>query len=657
MVRSRVSFFLSVFLITLSSALFAPKLAAQETTIGPTAKNKTTFVINTRDMEIELLAEQISKIMGRTLILNPKLRGKVSVVSTSPLTREGAWTLFQSILRARGFVAVSSDGIWQIVPLASARARAGKGDKFAVGSQDVVTRLVRLRRLPSSEAVRILRPLVAQSGYIEALPDPNALIITDTRANVERIIEVVRSFDNDDDVKSEIIDLTFAQAGTVARAIQDVLGPAGTGARISVETGSNLILVRGTKADISEIRRMVGAMDIAPTPSRQLAIRTKVLRLKFGDAEVVAEIVRKTLGEGPAIKNIVAKNLSKSKKGDKANLAPPPETDIPNVSVQASSEINAVIVRGTKTQIAEVQKLIFQLDKRRPQVIIEAAIVEVSEDFAKRLGVQLGFGDAAFQGGLAATSFANSGTPLQAILAALGSPAAALLTSGLSTSVGFGNDFGVLVQALAQSTKANLLSTPRITTLDNRPALIVVGQNVPFRTGSFATDGNTVQPFTTIERRDVGITMEVLPRITSGDVIRLDISQEVSSLVNAAVPGAADLITNRRLIKTTVLADNGSTIVLGGLISDDETEREDKVPILGDIPKIGNLFKSRNRSKNRRTLFVFLKPTILRNTRDATRASRKSIEEVRATRSQRPGKKGKYSGPVRQLRLEINGLY
>ena len=224
MVRSCVSISLGVLLITLASTLFAPNLMAQETTIGPTAKSKATFVINTRDMDIELLAEQISKIMGRTLILNPKLRGKVSVVSTSPLTREGAWTLFQSILRARGFVAVSSDGIWQIVPLASARARAGKGDKFAIGSQDVVTRLVRLRRLPSSEAVRVLRPLVAQSGYIEALPDPNAVIITDTRANVERIIEVVQSFDNDDNVKSEIIDLVFAQAGTVARAIQDGFG-------------------------------------------------------------------------------------------------------------------------------------------------------------------------------------------------------------------------------------------------------------------------------------------------------------------------------------------------------------------------------------------------------------------------------------------------
>jgi general secretion pathway protein D len=230
------------------------------------------------------------------------------------------------------------------------------------------------------------------------------------------------------------------------------------------------------------------------------------------------------------------------------------------------------------------------------------------------------------------------------------------LSTGLSIGAG-NNDFSILIQALSQSSQARLLSTPSVTTLDNEPATIVVGQNVPFRTGSFATDGNTVQPFTTIERRDVGITMNVLPRITAGNVVQLVIEQEISSLVNGNVDGAADLVTNRRVINTTVLADDGGTVVLGGLITDDRLNSTSQVPGLGDIPILGNLFRSRNNSTSTRTLFVFLRPTILRDGNDIQRAAEQRYTRLQSADDAAPPASLLVEREVRQLPLEIEGLY
>lgn len=289
--------------------------------------------------------------------------------------------------------------------------------------------------------------------------------------------------------------------------------------------------------------------------------------------------------------------------------------------------------------------------------MIEAAIVEVSGDVAERLGVQLGLGPNIPKGGIAATSFSNGGgASLGAVLSAVGVPAGSALSTGL-TLAGGGNDFGILVQALSQSTRARLLSTPSITTLDNEPATIVVGQNVPFRTGSFATNGNTVTPFTTIERKDVGITMNVQPRITGGNVVQLTIEQEISSLVNANIEGAADLVTNRRVINTTVMADNRGTVVLGGLITDDRIDGTSKVPGLGDIPIVGELFKTRNGRNTQRTLFVFLRPTILRNRDDIQSASTSRYNKLQAADVRQPPKTVLKRQEVRQLPLEIQGLY
>lgn len=638
----RLARLMMLVIMLLPTALWAQGIALEDT--------KTEFVVNLRNAEISVLAEQVSEITQRTLVIDPNLAGNVTVISATPLTQAGVWSLFQSMLRVRGFVAVESGVIWEIVPEGQSVAKGGTippGGR--AGDQDVVTKLVPLDRLPSAEAVRVLRPLVAQTGYIEALTDPNAIIITDTQANVDRIVNIARTFDTPADQRTEVIRFTFAEAEAVAQAMSAVLGSSGTGAKISVDGASNVLLVRGSERDISQIRQLARDLDVAPRNDPQAQKRTHLYALKYGDAEVIAGIVSETLQGGADIANPIAAAVD--------GQAPVvPSGPAPEVSIQASTETNSIVIRGTSNQINEASSLIAALDQRPKQVMIEAAIVEVSGDVAERLGTQLGFGPNGQSGGFAATSFGNGGSSLGSVLSALGVSQASGLASGLTLGGGV-DGFGILVQALSQSTQANLLSTPSITTTDNKPATIVVGQNVPFRTGSFATDGNTATPFTTIERRDVGITMQVLPRVTANGIVRLDISQEVSSLVNANIEGAADLVTNRRVIETTVQAQDGGTIVLGGLITDDSNSTLGKVPGLGDAPLIGGLFRSRSKDQTRRTLFVFMRPTVIDSQQKATAVAQRQFQRVRKADAAEPPRNLLKERKVKKLPLEINGLY
>ena len=633
--------------LALIVTLLAAPMSAQTIALDD---SKAEFIVNLRNAEISVLAEQVSEITQRTLIIVPNLTGRVTVISSKQLTQAGVWSLFQSMLRVRGFVAVESGVVWEIVPETQSVSKGGTippGGR--AGDHDVVTKLVPLERLPSAEAVRVLRPLVAANGYIEALTDPNAVIITDTQANVDRIVNIARTFDTPQDQRTEVIRFTYAEATTVAQAMDEVLGTSGTGARISVDAASNVLLVRGDERDISQIRQLARDLDVAPRRNPQARKRTHLYALKYGDAEVVAEIVSNTLQGGTDIVNPVAEAVD----GETPVAPTGPASE---VSVQASTETNSIVIRGTESQIQEATSLIGALDKRPRQVMIEAAIVEVSGEVAERLGTQLGLGSNIPNGGFAATSFGTGDSSLGNVLGALGVSQASGLASGLTLGAGSDN-FGILVQALSQSTQANLLSTPSITTTDNKAATIVVGQNVPFRTGSFATDGNTATPFTTIERRDVGITMQVLPRVTSNGIVRLDISQEVSSLVNANVEGAVDLVTNRRLIETTVQAQDGGTIVLGGLITDDSRNAKGKVPGLGDAPLIGGLFRSRSEDSTRRTLFVFLRPTVIDSQHKAQAVANRQYQRVRKADAAEPPRSLLKERKVKRLPLEINGLY
>jgi len=598
-------------------------------------------VINMRDLEIADAAAQVARLTGRTLVLDPAVKGPVNVVSAAPLTPQGVWELFSSVLRAHGFVAVRSGSAWRIVPQ-STSSQVG-ASRLAARPQGIVTRLIVLNNLPAETAVRVMKPLLATFGSIEGLASPNAVVVTDYAETVSRVEHLARALDGAGGAGIESIVLRNAAAKDVGEALGRVLTGEGTagGPRIAVDERSNTILLRGSPQALAEARRAVALLD-APAGA---APSTRVFRLSFGDAEKVADVVRGVLigpagALAPAINPVaVAMNAAPSGAGSVTPMGGPLRTAPTETSIQAAPELNAIVVRGSPATLTAVGDLIAELDVRRPQVMIEAAIVEITGDDGEQLGIQLGGrGTNLVDGTRVGSSFTNGpGLSLKALLSAIGAPTGQILSAdGATLAVGRDGDFGLLVQALGQSTKANLLSTPSITTLDNQAAEIVVGQNVPFRTGSFTTDGQGADnPFVTIERQDVGITLKVVPRVHEGDVVRLQVRQEVSSLTNGNVAGAADLITNRRSIDTTVLADDGQIIVLGGLITDDRASSNNRVPLFGDIPGVGKLFRSGRESQTKRTLFIFLRPTILRDRNAVGAATRSRYERLR-TQEQAP---------------------
>lgn len=647
------------------------------------------IVVNMRGVEIADVADQISRLTGRTLILDPAVKGTVTVTSAQPLSPAGVWELFQSVLRANGFAAVRSGRAWRIVPQGNAVRDGGVSSRSASG-QELITRMIRLGNVPSAEAARVVRPLVASFGSVEPLAQPNAVVVTDYADNVRRIEAILRSLDgNGSGLTFATVTLRNGSAPEVAQSLQAVLGEGG--AKVAGDARSNTIIVRGTPNAVADARRMIASLD-APGGATPI---TRVFRLNYADAESVTDVLRGVLGQESTTTNPVARSLSTQRNprspsgvlggliasggtspaqaaaaaaAAQAQQSPalgssPQETPqgftTPELTVQPSPDINAIVVRGTPSAVAAIEPLIADLDVRRPQVMIEAAIAEITGEEAEALAVQLGTSGAALtQVEGAGTSFNTVGPSLGMILTALGVPAGSLLGSGLTANVGIGNDFSILVQALGTSSKSNLLSTPQITTLDNKVGEFVVAQEVPFITGSILTDSSDVRPYTSVERKDVGITLRVLPRINAGDTIRLEVVQEASSIAATQLTQATDLITNRRAITTTVLADNGQTIVLGGLTSDDYGQIKSQVPILGDIPILGELFKSRRETRQKRTLFIFLKPTILRNGEDAAAITQAKYARLRADEAEQNRPSNLLLKPLQpRLTLEIDGIY
>lgn len=645
------------------------------------------YVINLRAADIRALAEQVSQITQRTMIIDPAVSGEVTVISQEPLDKEGVWDLFQSVLRVQGFVAIRSGTIWRVIPQANMR-EAGvelSEEGGPSGRFDMVTRLVQLANFPATTAVDALRPLVASFGYIQSLPETNTLVITDNSENVDRIEEIARTLDQGDGSQVSTIPVRNADAKDIAAGLTSVLDAGdstGIAPRVAIDARSNVLLVRGTPEMIERVRTLVAELD---QPGRELPSKvpiTRVYRLQFADSASMVQVLRGVVGgQAVATSSVVDSIGTGAPPVQDASIAngfgqadsdttaterqlsfTPAEANFASedITIQAARDINAVVIRARAEVQSDLGALVAQLDQRRPQVLIEAAIAEISGDIAEQLGVQLGFGDSAPQAGFAATSFSNSGLALANILKLLNVPSSVALSSGLTIGLSEEDKYGILIQALGTSSKANLLSTPSVTTLDNQAASILVGQNVPFRTGTYATGGQGEDPFTTIERQDIGIKLAVTPRVSQGNVVQLDVSQEVSSISNTTVEDAADIITNRRLIQTSVLADNGGTIVLGGLITDDRTSDGSKIPGLGDIPVVGRLFSSTAEQGTKRVLFVFLRPTILRTRSDIGTVSANRFQRLRAIEA-RPG--GGTTNllaepkPIRRLPMEINGLY
>ncbi|WP_052134475.1 type II secretion system secretin GspD [Sphingomonas sp. 37zxx] len=680
------------FLLLALAATALQPLVAQD---GPPGD----IVVNMRGVEIADVADQISRLTGRTLILDPAVRGTVTVTSAQPLSAAGVWELFQSVLRANGFAAVQSGRAWRIVPQANA-VRDG-GVRRSGAGQELTTRMIRLSNVPAAEAARIARPLVATFGSVEPLASPNAIVITDYADNVRRVESLMRSLDGGGGQTFATIPLRNGSAPEVAAAIAQVLGEGEAGgARVAADPRSNIVVVRGTPSSVTEARRIALSLD---TPGGATPI-TRVFRLNYADAESVTDVLRGVLGQEGEASNPVARSLqsrgtrsgiggggradptaalsglvnsngggaagalggatggggSISTVGEGQRDQPAQGFSTPDLTVQPAPDINAIVVRGTPSAVASMETIVTDLDVRRPQVILEAAIAEITGDEGEQLAVQIGTGGAVLSRAEgAATSFGGPGqVSLGAILGTLGVPIARLLGTGFTGNLAIGDDFSILVQALGTSQRSNLLSTPSVTVVDNKVGEFVVAQEVPFITGSILTQNAGATPFTSIERKDVGITLRVLPRINAGDTIRLEISQEASSIAPTQLQQAADIITNRRAINTTVLADNGRTIVLGGLISDDYTRQRSQVPILGDIPILGEFFKSRRESRQKRTLFIFLKPTILRSSDDAARESDERYQRLRDAEAATTERRSLLlKPPAPRLTVEIDGIY
>lgn len=579
--------------------------------------------INLKNADIREFVTQISAITGKSFIIDPRVKGDVTVISNVNMDEESVYQLFLSVLQVHGFAAVSAGSTIKIVQTVLAK-QSSNPDDFVddLESEELVTRVITVTNAPSEEMVKVLRPLIPQYGHIAALSEPNVLIISDHASNINRLVEIINRVDIADSLEVAIINLKEAWVEDMVKLLEelapDQIGKSAKGPnRISIVASerTNSLVIKGERYTLARVKALVDQLDVPANRSGTI----KVIQLSHSDATKMAEI----------LSNLIS---SKSKSS---------EDSMVEVSIQADEAINALVIRADPSNMIDLIGIIESLDVRRMQVLIEAAIVEVTSDFSQQLGSELAVGDAS-TGTTPLGLTAPSGTLAQ-ILQGLAAPSGLIsppssfgespLIAGGKVST-TGTSFAFIVKALAANSDVNLLSTPSITTMDNEEAKIVVGQNVPFRTGSTVTGSQgTTNPFTTIQREDVGLTLEVTPHINSDSLVRLLIHQEVSevdasSLTVIGSEAAADLITNKRTIDTTILVENGEVIILGGLIRDKETQAESRVPLLGSIPGLGALFRSRTKNIEKQNLLVFLRPTVLTSGADVAAASERKFNRI-----------------------------
>ncbi len=562
--------------------------------------------VNLKDANISAFIGQIADITGKSFVIDPRVKGKVTVLSTETMNTEAVYELFLSVLKVHGYAAVPAGDVIMVVQQNSVKQQGRDLEtKFKKQSQEMVTKVITIKNTPALDLVPILRPLVAKYGHLAGVKSANALIISDHASNITRIEQIIERLDKSGSEELEVIQLKEAWVGNVVTMLQS-LDPTkvaqgkgsrsgGTGSiRVVADERSNRLIIKGEKTSRERIRKLIEQLD---KPS-YFSGSAKVIRLKYADAKKLAEL----------LKGVMSESDSGGKDANKAKG---------KASIHADEELNALVIRAEPSILKEIAEIIHELDVRRAQVLIESAIVEVTGDVTDSLGFQWAVGDT--DNPVAGTNFGNAGQSLSSIATGIAAGTPTLgngLTLGGFKETNGQVDFGVIIQALESQSNTNLLSTPSIMTLDNQEAEIIVGQNVPFLTGSTSSSANS-NPFTTISREDIGVTLKIKPHIHEGNELRLEVEVSAESVANTTVQGQADLITNKRSLKTMILAADKETIVLGGLISDDITETESKVPILGDIPLLGWLFKSKSTKHVKRNLMVFLRPTIVLNKQKA----------------------------------------
>jgi len=588
-----------------------------------------TITLNLKDADINALIATVAEVTGKNFIVDPRVKGKVTVISSRAMDSDEVYQVFLSILKVHGFAAVPSGQVIKILPDVSAKQDSipTASDESPGRGDEMVTRVIQVDNVASAQLVPILRPLVPQQGHLAAYPTTNVLIISDRAENVSRLVNIIRRIDKVSNSEIEVIRLEHASAVEVVRILNAISRGAPGQAKgapsarqtLVADERTNSVLLGGDRSSRLRLRAIISHLD---TPLERGG-NTKVIYLKYAKAADLVETLR-GVGKIQSVK-------AKGKPATPVNIDK-------QLDIQADEATNALVITAPPALMRSLEAVIRQLDIRRSQVLVDAIIAEIGERKARELGVQWVFNSTTSQASpIGGTNFTNVGVPVTSILGGILDSALPGLSNGLALGVGSVTDngnvrWGAIIQALAADTDSNILSTPSITTLDNEEAEIVVGQNVPFVTGSFSNTGGanagSVNPFQTIQRQDVGITLRVTPQINEGDAVMMQIEQEISSISNSAE--ASDIITDKRSIKTKVLVEDGQVIVLGGLIEDRVTETEQKVPLLGDLPILGALFRSTTTNHDKANLMVFIRPVILRDKVSSSKYTARKYNLLRA---------------------------
>jgi len=611
--------------------------------------------LNFVNAEIEAVVKAISQITGKNFLIDPRVKGTINIVSGKAIPQSQAYTMLLSALRMQGFAAVENDGVVKIIPEAEAKTLAGPVVTDAGGptGDQVITKVFMLRHESAAQLLPVLRPLIAPGNSINANPGNNTLVVSDYAANIERISKVLGFLDAPYDEEPKIVPLQNASAIDVANTIGRMYGEAAgdTRKRVNVVADSrsnSIVLQADSPSRMARVLSMIMSLD-QPTAT---AGNIHVIYLKNADAARMAQTLRSIVsGEaGPIGTSTPLSGTTQPPGTTAAGALRPPTTTLPTQAgvpttggiaggaagfIQADTANNALVITAPDNIYNSLRRVVDMLDTRRAQIHVEALIVELSSDLASEWGIQWQDFSGGRRSGAQLIGGTNFGTGSTNIIGLAQGVAAAAAGGTAGAAAASGNIFppglnvgiiaakgqsgtpglGVLARALETEAKANILSTPNLLTLDNEEARILIGQNVPLLTGSYAQTGAaaTATPFQTFERRDVGLTLRIRPQISEGGIVRMQIFQETSSLQASTLSNPSGPITNKRSIESSVLVDDGDIIVLGGLIEDNYGTGEDKIPLLGDIPIIGGLFRYQTRTRNKTNMMVFLRPQIIRD--------------------------------------------
>jgi len=596
--------------------LFTPLSPAQE----PVATSE--YSLDMRGADIREFINTISRLTNTNIVVDQKVRGTVDIQSPHTLTRNELLEVFRAQLSVNGYTVIDTGtGVLKVVPIHAARVEGVdlKGEGLMPGER-IISRVVQVDNVDASQLVATLRPLVDNKvGTIAGYNTSNVILITDRASNVVRLARIIERVDKADPQSLELIPLKNASASEMQRMLRDLTDTRRKDQNrrqtlIAVDNRTNTLIVRADDATRRRFRQLAQQLDASIESSNN----TRVVYLKYANAEKLVKVLK-------SVSDAILQE-EKQKAGGKSKTR---QTQRSNINIEGHEATNSLVMSGSPHILRALEAVIRKLDIRRAQVLVEAIVVELSDDRARELGVQWLFShqlDSASPVG-SAINFSRNGPTLSSLVSntdeALGK-----LPDGLNLGLGKLNEngfsFAALLQALGTDTDSNVLSTPSLLTMDNEEASIHVGREVPVITGSTASNDNS-NPFQTIERQDIGVKLEVTPQINEGDAVALSIKQEVSSLSGLK---ASDIITNKRVIQTRVLVDDGATIVLGGLIDEDIQESTSKVPLLGDIPLLGRAFRSDSSKRVKRNLMVFIRPTIVRDRATLTSVSREKYNYI-----------------------------